>query len=227
MTFTLQTKPLLGKGIYTIPDIALILGIPYNKIHRWINSFWNDRFGRKYGYTYTWSVDLTKAVNFQTLIELFTFYQVSQAGVSTKELLKAHEILSSQYNTHYPFANRIVLNGLRTEGKKVLFEQNDGSIYSVDINKQFKLAFIKDFFVNLDFNSESLAIRFWPAGKNKSIVCDPHYQFGQPIISGTNIQSETLFRMYLAKEPIKFIADLYEIPVAKVKQAIEFHKSAA
>lgn len=227
MKDTLQTKPLLGKGIYTIPDIALILGLPYEKVLRWINSFWNDRFGSKYGYTYSWNVDLTKAVNFHTLIELYTFYQLSQAGVNTRELLKAHEILSAHYDTYYPFASRMILEGIRTEGRKVLFEQKDGSIYSVDLNKQFKLAFIKEFFINLDFNADSLAIRLWPAGKEKSIVCDPHHQFGHPIIDGTNIQSIALYRMYLANEPIKFIASLYELPIIKVRHAIEFHKSAA
>jgi uncharacterized protein (DUF433 family) len=116
---------------------------------------------------------------------------------------------------------------LRTDGKKVLFEQKDGSIYTVDGTLQFKLSFVKEFFKNLDFASDSLAMRFWPIGKEKKIVCDPHHQFGQPVIDGTNIQSEVLYRMYLAKEPISFIAELYELPVINVKNAIEFHKNAA
>ena len=227
MKDSLQTTPVIGAGIYTIPDIALILGIPYSKVLRWINSFWNDRFGNQYQYSYSWNVDLTKAVNFHTLIELFTFYELSQAGVSTRELLKVHDILSDQYSTHYPFATKMILDGLRTDGKKVLFEQKDGSIYTVDGTLQFKLGFVKEFFKNLDFASDSLAMRFWPIGKEKKIVCDPHHQFGQPVIAGTNIQSEVLYKMYLAKEPIKFIAELYELPVISVKNAIEFHKTAA
>lgn len=227
MKDALQTKPILGTGIYTIPDIALILGLPYSKVHRWINLFWNDRFGSRYENSYSWNVDLTKAVNFHTLIELFTFFQLSQAGVKSKELLNAHEILSEQYKTYYPFATKKILGGLRTDGKKVLFEQTNGGIYSVDITLQFKLNFIKEFFKNLDFDTESLALRFWPMGKEKAIVCDPHHQFGQPIVNGTNIQSEALYRMYLANEPINFIADIYELSADKVKHAIDFHKSAA
>jgi len=33
--------------------------------------------------------------------------------------------------------------------------------------------------------------------------------------------------MYLANEPINFIADIYELSADKVKYAIDFHKSAA
>jgi uncharacterized protein (DUF433 family) len=227
MKSQLQTKPVLGTGIYTMSDIALILGIPYPKVNRWINNFWNDRFGSKYHHTYTWSVDLTKAVNFPTLIELFTFYQLSAAGVSTHELIKAHEILANDHNTSYPFATKNILEGLRTDGKKILFEQRDGSIYSVDYARQFKLQFVKDFFKNLDFDSDLLAVRYWPVGKDKSIVCDPHHQFGQPVIEGTNILSETLFKMYQANEPVEFIAQLYELSINMVENAIEFHKNAA
>ena len=223
----LQTKPILGKGIYTIPDMASILGIPYSKVLRWINTFWNDRFVNDYKQSYSWNIDLTKAVNFHTLIELYTFYELSQAGVQTKEILRAHEILSKEYNTHYPFANKIILKNIRTDGRKILFEQKDGSIHTIDVTKQFKLGFIREFFKNLDFDSDSLAIRYWPIGKEKSIVCDPHHQFGQPIIKGTNIQSEVLYSMYLAKEPIHFIASLYEVSQQNVKDAIEFHKKAA
>ena len=227
MKEALQTKPLLGKGIFTIPDIALILGIPYPKVLRWINSFWNDKLGSNYGYSYSWNVDLTKAVNFYTLIELYTFYQLSEAGVSTKEILNSHEILSNQFLTPYPFATKSVLDSIKTDGRKVLFEKANGEIYTLDVSKQFKISFIKEFYKNLDFNSDSLVIRFWPNGKGKSIVCDPTHKFGQPIIDGTNIQSESIYRMFLAKEPINFIASLYEVPVIQVKDAIEFHKNAA
>ena len=193
----------------------------------WINSFWNDRLAGKYQKSYTWDVDLTKAVNFHTLIELYTFFLLSRAGVTSKELLNAHEILSDQFETYYPFATKKVLGGLKTDGKKVLFQQPNGSIYTVDVTLQFKLSFIKEFFKNLDFDTDTLASRFWPRGKENGIVCDPHHQFGQPTVTGTNIQSEALYRMYLAKEPIKFIAALYELSPDKIKHAIDFHKSVA
>jgi uncharacterized protein (DUF433 family) len=223
----IQSAPILGKGIYTIPDIALILRLPYHKVHRWINRFWNEQLGRRYDSIYTWQIDLTKAVNFHTLVELFTFYRLSEAGVKSDKILDAHEILSHQYKTSFPFATHKVLTGLRTDGKKILFEQKDGGIYSVDSSLQFKLSFIRDFLLNLDFDKDCLASRFWPIGKEKQVVCDPHHQFGQPVIAGTNILSETLYRMYKADEPDKFIAALYDLTVKQVRNAIEFHKSFA
>jgi uncharacterized protein (DUF433 family) len=224
---TLQTKPMLGTGIYTIPDISLILGIPYSKINRWVNSFWNDKFAKNYSAQYTWNVDATKAVNFFTMIEIYTFYQLSLSGVTSREILNAHEKLSAQFNTPYPFAKKEIINCLRTDGKKVLFEQRNGVIYSLDIRQQTYLGFIKEFFKNLDFDDDSVALRLWPMGKEKSIVCDPHHQFGQPVISGTNINAETLYELYKSGEPEWFIADLYKLSVSKVNDAILFCKNAA
>lgn len=227
MDIAFQTKPLIGKGIYTIPDIAMILGIPYSKVNRWINSFWNDRFGSNYGESYTWMVDLTKAVNFHTLIELNTFYQLNLAGVSSRKILKVHELLSIQFNTPYPFARQDVIRHLRSDGKKVLFEQKDGSIYSIDASRQFKLGIIKDFFKNLDFGANSLATRLWPLGKDKSIICDPHHQFGQPVISGTNIVAEIIAEMVMAGDQIDFVAEIYGLKIKQVEDALEYARKAA
>jgi len=224
---TLQDKPKLGTGIYTMPDIALILGIPYSKVNRWINKFWNDKLGQQFEKTYSWNVDLTKAVNFYTLVELFVFYEISKAGVRPQKILEAHQILSKHYKTPYPFAFKKVLENIKTDGKKIFLEEKDGSIFSLDIHRQFNLGFIKDFCKNLDFDGNSLVYRYWPLGKGRTILCDPHHQFGQPVINGTNITAEALNDMYLAGEPAWFIADIFHIKESNVVDAIEFCKKAA
>jgi uncharacterized protein (DUF433 family) len=225
MNEILQTKPLLGAGIYTVSDIALILGIPYPKAFRLLNSFCGDLVAKKYGFAYSWNVGKSKAVNFHTLIELFTFNQLSKAGVSALELIKTHSILSEQYEMHYPFASKMVLEEVRIEGRKILFYLKSGSIYSVVSTLQIEVSIINEFLKNLDFDFNSLAVRFWPAGKDKAIVCDPQHQFGRPVISGTNINSEVLYRMYLAEEPIEFIAYLYGLTSEQVQDAIDYHKA--
>jgi hypothetical protein len=39
MNANITTKPQLGKGIYTIPDAAVILDLPGEKIRRWIKKY--------------------------------------------------------------------------------------------------------------------------------------------------------------------------------------------
>lgn len=221
-----ENKLQLGNGIFTTQEIAQILRLPYHKVRKWITQYWDGELGNFYEKNYSWSVNNSKAVGFHTLIEFYVMMQFAEAGVKTREVLNAHKELSLFYSTNFPFAQKEVLDNIHTDKSKIYLNRN-GDTISLDGSKQFNLDIIKVFFQNLDFDNDMLASRFWPLGKNHKIVCDPHHKFGQPVISGTNIQSEVIYKMYLANEPIAFIASVYEITTKDVKDAIEFHKKAA
>lgn len=218
----LISEPKLGMGIYTMPDIAMLFRLPNHKINRWVNTFWNEKLGKQYESHYSWNIARTKAVNFYTVVEMFTFYQLSKANVSSTKILEAHEVLSKRFNTPYPFAQKNILKNIRTEGKKVLFEDNTGNIYSLDANLQFQLEFIREFFKNLDFDEGSLAVRFWPIGRERDIVCDPHHQFGQPVIAGTNILAEAVAEMVKAGDKKDFIARTFNISRKQIDDALAY-----
>lgn len=79
----------------------------------------------------------------------------------------------------------------------------------------------------VDFRPDNLAERFYPAGKSNSIVVDPHHQFGQPVIKGTNVNTEVIFSMYQSGEPIKAIGILYDLTEKEVNDAVNFYRKAA
>lgn len=215
----------LGNGIYTVPDISAILRLPYHKVNTWLNRYWDGQLGKAFQSKYSWRVDHSRAVNFQTLVEFFLMMHLSQAGVKPKRVLEAHDELSMAYKTAYPFARQEVLEQIQTDGKFIYLKTPHGTV-KLDGGKQFHLPFIQDFLIKLDFHKQ-VASRLWPLGKDKAVVCDPQHKFGQPIIEGTNIETDVIYQLYLAKEPIPFIASLYELPEKKVKEAIFYHKQAA
>ncbi len=221
-----ENKLQLGNGIYTTSEIAQILQMPYNKVHLWINKYWDGELGKVYEGNYSWNIDKTKAVGFHTLVEFSVMMQFAEAGVNTRQVLNAHKELAKKFKTHFPFAQKKVLENIHTDGKKIFLSIN-GDTITLDGSKQFNLSFIKVFFKNLEFDGDLLASRYWPMGKTHKIVCDPHHKFGQPVIEGTNIQAEAIYKMYKAKEPISFIALLYEISEDKVKDAVKFFRQAA
>ncbi|MDG1320741.1 MAG: DUF433 domain-containing protein [Polaribacter sp.] len=222
-----ETKSTTGTGIYTIPDLAEILNLKYYKVQRLLSEYWDKRFADQLGINYSWSDGKSKAVSFHTLVEFYIFFQLKEIGVSTTNILKAHSELSEMFSTPFPFANSSVINGINCVGKKVLFEVNNEDIINLDSSKQLNLKFIKHFASKLDFDQESLAVRLWPLGKEKSIVVDPNHKFGRPIIKGSNIYPETIYQLYLANEPINFIASSFSITENEVDDAIEFCKKAA
>jgi uncharacterized protein (DUF433 family) len=216
----------IGNGIYTVPDVANILRLPYHKVNTWLNEYWDGKLGKTFKGKYSWRIDGTRAVGFHTLIEFYVMMQFSEAGVKPAQVLKAHTELSKSHNTFFPFAQKQIIDNISTDGKRIFLHIN-GNTITLDGSQQLNLGFIRFFFKKLDFDKELLAAKLWPIGKNRAVVCDPKHKFGQPVIAGTNIQTEAIYKMYLAKEPISFIASLYELSEKKIKDAISYHKNAA
>ncbi len=217
----------LGYGVYSMPDVSRILGLRNSLVNKWVSNFWDDAMGKQFESKYSWTVDSSKAINFHTLVEMYTFYQLSSVGVKSPRIIEAHTILANQYNTPFPFAHSEILDGINTDGRKVYFETTNREIYSLDVSKQFSLDFIRIFFKKLDFDANSLASKLWPLGKKNSILCDPARKFGLPVIDNTNVYPETIYSMYMAGDKIKFLAEVYQLTTKQVKNAIEFCKGAA
>ncbi len=216
-------KQQLGTGIYTIADVSALLSIPKFKVRRYLNDYWNERSGKKFfNESYTWSVDnKIKAVNFYTLIELYSCFHLQELGVSPKEILKSRTAVIKDLKIPYPFASDVILS----DGKKIWFEFKD-CIVKADGSKQADFVeFIREFANKIEFNSNRIAEKFWPAGKQSDVVINPHNQFGQPILNGTNINAEVIFSMYESGEPIDAIGILYDLTSKQVNDVISFYET--
>ena len=218
-------KQQLGSGIYTIPDISKILAIPQAKVRRYLNEYWDERLGKKlFNETYSWSTDnKIKAVNFYTLIELYTCFHLQELGVKPREILKSRMAMVKDLKIPYPFAS----DKLLSDGKKIWYEFKD-SIVKADGSKQSDFVeFIREFANKIEFNSNKIAEKFWPVGRQSDVVVNPHNQFGQPILNGTNINAEVIFSMYESGEQIDTIGILYDLTKKQVNDAISFYKKLA
>jgi uncharacterized protein (DUF433 family) len=209
----------LGNGIYSIPDLSLILRLPRYKIRSWLNEYWDVRLGEKHNKRYSWGEGSNKATNFYTLIEFYVFYQLRNLKVSTKTILRAHDVMAEQLNTPYPFASSEVL----TDGKKIIYSVHDGTTVNADNSKQIVFKqIIESFCKRIEFSESHLAERYWPLGKERHIVVDPHHQFGQPVIEKTNLLAETIHTLYEAGENKQFLSRLYNISIKEINDAIDF-----
>ena len=227
MIHDIKNSPQIGGGIYSVPDIAHILRMPVKKVNRWITDYWDKEFSKNFGSSYSWQIGKSKTVNFHTLVELCISFQLSEADLPTKSIIEAHKTVGEIFNTPYPFASNEIISNIHTEGKKIYFKDlKQGIIFTLDLKRQLNLSFIQFFFKKLEFNEHSIANKLWPLGKDKHIIIDPSHQFGQPVIQNTNIYPETVYSMFIAGEPINFIAELYSITEQDISDAIEFCKAA-
>lgn len=214
----------LGTGIYTMPDVASILGLPQAKVRRWLQEYWNVHFGKNNQIDYSDGTGRELVTNFYTLIEFFTFYQLRAKGVSAQRIIKAHDVLESLYKTPFPFATSNIL----TDGKSVLFTGEVGNIIHADETLQITIKeVLEPFCKKIEFDHSQLAKRFYPLGREHEVVIDPHRQFGQPVIGDTNILTETVFNLYRGGESADFIARVFNLTTSQVQDSITFHRNAA
>ncbi len=216
----------IGSGVYTISDVSKILKLPYQKVHTWINKYWDGILASDMNELYSVKIASIKTINFYALIEFYILYLMGESGVRTRKVLDAHIELSQIFHTKYPFAQKNIIENIKTDGYRIYFNFH-GSYLPLDGTKQFNLDFIEVFFKSLEFDEDFLASKFWPMGKESSIVLDPERQQGQPIIDKTNILPQSLYNLYKGGESVEFIALLYDIDKKSVKDALDFCKSVA
>ncbi len=212
-------KSKIGEGIYTTSDISKILLLQPSKVKRWVNNFWDNKFNQINNEEYSWNEGKEKYVNFYTFIEIYVFYELLKHGLSYKSITTAHNEISNELNLKYPFANSKLL----VSKNNIFYYYNNETVVKADKTKQIGIKdIIENLYEKIDINSEHYAERFWPLGKGKSIVIDPHHQFGQPTISGTNILANTLYSYFKGGENQDKIARLYDLNINEVQDAITY-----
>lgn len=213
----------LGSGIYTVPDLALILQLPQAKVRRWLTDFYDERLADSNN-SYSWKVGNGRGTNFLTLVEFYVFYLLRQQKITVAQILRAHKQIAKKLKTPYPFASSRLL----VSGREILFEVTDDTWAHANQTNQIVIhKFIEEFARKIDFSSDSHAERLWPMGKDHAVVVDPHHQFGQPVIQGTNINASTIYSMHQSGEKLSTISILYDLTEKQVEDAIAFCKSKA
>ena len=214
--------PEIGHGIYTAADASRILKIPYPKANYWFKYYAKKRLSKTTDYIYHFEVKNIIAVNFLTLIEMYVFYALKEKGVRTSKIIEAHTAMSEVLGTAYPFAKEEIY----LSSKSLLFGSEDQLITADKTLQIVIVEILKSFISKVHFNDDRIAKKFYPLGKERCVVVDPENQFGQPVIDGTNILTETIYTLSRGGDSHEYIAKLYDISPSQVSDAIEFAKAA-
>lgn len=217
-------EPKLGEGIYLVKDVSKILRLDYPKTYRWIVGYWgslDNSLDVDINYTFGGA---NKAINFYSLIEFYTFFKLREKGVSTAKIRDLHKTLSSEWKTKYPFAKAqdfYVDKGAVTR-KKFIYYQSLNNLIKHDHKNQASFSFVQNFLDKIEFDDNNLAMRFFPLDDSRNVVVDPNHQFGQPIVTGTNIKTSTLTTHFLGGDDVNLISKIYDLTVGQVEDAITF-----
>jgi len=217
-----QLIPRFGQGFYTATDIASILDLSYPKVSYWFRKHVKGAFEVTSDYRYYYNSENVTAVSFYTLIEIYVFNFFRENKISTQKIIQAHKELSKYLKNPFPFCRSDIL---LLSGRDIVFRLVDIFAISGTGFQQAIKEYILPYSKKIEF-VDGFADKYYPLGKERSVVVNPKNQFGSPIIDGTNIKVSSISSLYRGGENIDFISRLYDISTQQVKDAIDFDKAA-
>lgn len=121
------------------------------------------------------------------------------------------------FGTRYPLAS----HQFETDGHE-LYVNRMGILVGL-LGRKWETAWhemLEPFLMRLDYRGE-LAARWYPLGRDASVVIDPEYGFGLPVIDGTGFRTEIIAERF-EHESEEEIADDLGISMIQVQDALRF-----
>lgn len=227
-----MTYQLLSQGIYTIPEASRLTGVSSCRIRRWLKGYDFKVKNSQHHSNPVWQgqhppLKGKLAVGFHDLMEIRFVEAFLAAGVSWKTMRAAHEAAKSELRDNHPFcSNRFV-----TDGKRILMCQakksEDKSLLDI-LNQQHEFRrIVEPFLKGLEFAKDAKLLRWWPLGRDRSVVVDPARNFGQPTSARGGVPTRVLARSVKTNGSTNEVARWYEIEPDEVCDAVEFENHLA
>jgi uncharacterized protein (DUF433 family) len=218
---------LVGIGLYTPTEAAVLTHVPSQKIRRWLQG---HIVGDK-EYPAVWTSNVAEKVDLESLylsfldlVQLRVADAFIRAGLSAQKVRRAIDYGAKIVSSDYPFANAKFRTDGRTVILHVLDEKGDETLIDLFRNGQYLMQkVIEPSLKGLEFEGD-MAARWWPLGRAKGIVIDPARQFGQPIDDATGVPTSVLANAAKAEGSIAKAAKMFVVPQSSVNRAVAFEQ---
>ncbi|GAC1314266.1 MAG: hypothetical protein NVSMB24_38680 [Mucilaginibacter sp.] len=209
----------LDEGIYAIRDVVQITKLSYEKVNRWFKELSEQHYE---GLSAPQRNDVDKIrISFHGLIELVVIDTLRDNGFSLNKILLARADLKTKTGKLYPFATNNVKDNLKIAGKSLIFRFASGDI-TLDGSGQFNLKIIEDFFRNMEFDDQGIALRLFPVMDSKLIIIDPSQGGGKAVINGKGVWADAIASVYDGPESMQMIKEQYEVDENEIMAAVGY-----
>lgn len=205
----------IGKGIFTLPEVARYTGIPTPTLRRWFggpHSLFNTEIAKEQN---------NVAISFHNLVEVLVTKALKEGGVSTQQVRRAVDLLRIELDTPVPLCHREI----RTDGKSLFIriaDQNgDEELFNLFTRQKHFPEIVLKYLRGVAYDGLTDLASRWDIVPG--IVVDPNICFGRPTICGTRVKAETLYYAWIAENKHALrVADAYGVAVDNVDSAVKF-----
>lgn len=226
MNAVASTSSILGRGLYTLPEVARLTGLRAARVREWFRGRADGSRRRRPILRGDYEpVGGDVAVSFHDLIDTFVVGQLREHGVPMPTVRRVYRKLQANLGEPHPFCHQQLL----THGKTVLMSGLDEAgreqITEVLTGQGVFPAIIRPFLQSIEYDAAALARRWQIAER---VVIDPGLQFGKPVVTGTGIATAVLAESYRANgRDAELVADWYNVAPDDVRAAAAFESRKA
>lgn len=227
-----MTFRLVNQGIYTVSEAARLGGVSPGRVRRWLKGYDFQVKQQRHHSNPVWrgqhaALQGKQAVGFKDLMEIRFVAAFLQAGVSWKTMRAAHEAARLELQDDHPFcSNRFVTDGQRILMTAAQAESDQALVDLLNRQAEFK-KIVQPFLKELEFGEDAQLLRWWPMGRERTVVVDPARNFGQPTTARGGVPTRVLARCLKANPSDEEVARWYEVDVREVRDARDFETQLA
>jgi len=222
----MNTTSLLNRAIYSYADVDRLNGLTPGTGRRWLEGY--ERGGVFYEPVLRESATEDNLVTWGEMVEARLLAEFRDHHVSLQRLRPAVLLLRREFG-QYPVAHARPF--LEVAGRELVRKVQD----EVSLARQLQFVVVRNNQTMLDIKAErftdsvtyddGIAIAFRPSARTPRVAIDPTRSFGQPSVRG--VKTEVLAEDYRAGESLGSLADLYDLTIEQVEQAIRFELIAS
>ncbi len=213
-------------------EAARLLGVPSTTLRRWLvgYSYPLARGARRSAFPVVAGgrgIDPElRTVTFLDLVELLVVRGFRKEGVPLRHIRIAAEEASELFQTDHHLATQ----HLETDGRQIFARIQDewGFFGLVSLSERGQWVFaeaVEDYLREIDYDLETrLAIRWWPAGRDGSVVVDPKIAFGAPHIADTGVPTTALYEPIAAGDEPEIVARWFGLDPEQVEAAVRYER---
>lgn len=213
---------ILGHGVYTPREAARLVGTNAQQVLRWTRGSGPSKPLWRAYYQFL-DQDITE-ISFVDLIEVRVVSAMRRANISLQAIRFAISFAQEKFGIERPLASQT----FKTDGTEILMAalECDGDLVSLSKKRPGQKVFseiVSQSLNDLEYEHDRVA-RWRPKG-HSAVVIDPMRSFGDPILDHYGISTGTLYKEYLEFRDAGYLASIYEIPMAAVKESVRYESS--
>jgi uncharacterized protein (DUF433 family) len=215
-----KKEHMLGKGVYSLPEAAHLLGLAPRKLRTW---FVGRGDQKPFFFADHPRVGSDIAISFRDLIDAYVASQFRDRGLSLQSLRRIFANLQSKFGDKHGFCHET----LKTDGHSVFLHAVDeeGKEKLVDLldNQLILTKVLLPFLSQLEFDPGTKLAYRWNVGEG--IVVDPSINFGKPVVVGSFVSAEILAGAFEGNNRnAANVAAWFNVSEAQVLDAVRFLK---